>query len=84
MKRKHRILIILAVTLLMVCMCSVPAFAVTESEVQAQVDTQGKEAVTGNIFIWFLCAIAFLKISQKIDYVESRYPCGTHRRLHAG
>lgn len=67
MKRKHRILIILAVTLLMVCMCSVPAFAVTESEVQAQVDAQGKEAVTGNIFIWFLCAIAFLKVSQKID-----------------
>lgn len=67
MKRKHRILIILAVTLLVVCMCSVPAFAVTESEVQAQVDAQGKEAVTGNIFIWFLCAIAFLKVSQKID-----------------
>ena len=28
---------------------------------------QGKEAVTGNVFIWFLCAIAFLKVSQKID-----------------
>lgn len=57
----------LAVTLLMVCMFSVPAFALTESEVQAQVDAQGKEAVTGNVFIWFLCAIAFLKVSQKID-----------------
>ena len=31
------------------------------------VANQGKEAVTGNIFIWFLCAIAFLKVSQKID-----------------
>ncbi len=67
MRKRNRILIMLAVTLLMVCMFSVPAFALTESEVQAQVDAQGKEAVTGNVFIWFLCAIAFLKVSQKID-----------------
>ena len=57
----------LAVTLIMVSMFSVPAFAITESEVQAQVDAQGAESVTGNVFIWFLCAIAFLKVSQKID-----------------
>lgn len=57
----------LAVMLVMVCMFSVPAFAMTESEVQAHVDAHGKEAVTGNVFIWFLCAIAFLKVSQKID-----------------
>ena len=38
-------------------------FAVTEAEMEAL----GKEAVSGNVFIWFLCAIAFLKISQKID-----------------
>ena len=57
----------LAVMLVMICMFSVPAFAMTESEVQAQVDAHGKEAVTGNVFIWFLCAIAFLKVSQKID-----------------
>lgn len=57
----------LAVMLVMVCMFSVPAFAMTESEIQAQVDAHGKEAVTGNVFIWFLCAIAFLKVSQKID-----------------
>ncbi len=43
------------------------AFAVTEAEVQAQVSAQGKEAVAGNVLIWFLCAIAFLKVSQKID-----------------
>lgn len=67
MKTKHRILIMLAVTLVMVSMFSVPAFALTESEVQAQVDAQGAESVTGNVFIWFLCAIAFLKVSQKID-----------------
>ena len=38
-------------------------FALTEEEVIAV----GKETATGNVFIWFLCAIAFLKISQKID-----------------
>lgn len=34
---------------------------------EAQVSAQGREAVTGNVFIWFLCAVAFLKVSQKID-----------------
>ena len=42
---------------------SVTVFAVTEAEVEAV----GKDAAAGNLFIWFLCAVAFLKISQKID-----------------
>ena len=67
MKRKNKIVFIIAVTLIMVFLCSVPAFAISESEVQAAVDEQRKNAVTGNIFVWFLCAIAFLKVSQKID-----------------
>ncbi len=67
MKRKYKILIILAVVLVMVSLTAVPAFALTESEVQDKVNEVGKEAVTGNIFVWFLCAIAFLKVSQKID-----------------
>lgn len=46
---------------------SLPVFAITEAEVQAQVASSGREAVTGNVFIWFLCAVAFLKVSQKID-----------------
>ena len=46
---------------------SVSVFALTEAEVEAQVVAQGKEKVTGNILIWFLCAVAFLKVSQKID-----------------
>ncbi len=45
----------------------IPAFAVTESEVEAQVAASGKGAVAGNLLIWFLCAVAFLKVSQKID-----------------
>ena len=46
---------------------SQPVLAFSESDVQALVDAVGKEAVTGNVLVWFLCAIAFLKISQKID-----------------
>ena len=44
-----------------------PAFAITESEVEAQTAASGKEAVVGNVLIWFLCAVGFLKVSQKID-----------------
>ena len=67
MKKINKILLVIAVTLIMVSICSVPAFALTEKEVEAAVNAQGKDAVTGNIFVWFLCAIAFLKVSQKID-----------------
>lgn len=67
MKRKTKILILLTVVFTMVSFTTIPAFALTESEVQDQVNAIGKEGVTGNIFVWFLCAIAFLKVSQKID-----------------
>lgn len=53
--------------MLMCLLFTLPAFALTESEVQAEIDNVGKDAVTGNILVWFLCAIAFLKVSQKID-----------------
>lgn len=56
---------------LLVCLTAsllaVPAFAITEAEVEAQVSATSKETVTGNVLIWFLCAVAFLKVSQKID-----------------
>ena len=58
------ILLLAAVLLTITCL---PVFAITEDEVQAQVDASSKEAVTGNVLIWFLCAVAFLKVSQKID-----------------
>lgn len=51
----------------MVATLTVPALAVTEAEVEAQVAAEGKAAVAGNVLIWFLCAVAFLKVSQKID-----------------
>lgn len=53
--------------LLLVAICAPPAFAITEAEVEAQVSASGKESVTGSVLIWFLCAVAFLKVSQKID-----------------
>lgn len=34
---------------------------------EAQTAASGKEAVVGNVLIWFLCAVGFLKVSQKID-----------------
>lgn len=69
MKRKKQILLSLLLLTSMILLYSIPVFAaeLTEAEVEQAVANQGKEAVTGNILIWFLCALAFLKISQKID-----------------
>lgn len=67
MRKTRKILLAFVLILVFTSMLSVPAFAVTEAEVQQQVNAIGREGVTGNIFIWFLCAIGFLKISQKID-----------------
>ncbi len=69
MKHKKQLLYIILLVAFMVLLTSMPVFAseLTEAEVEQAVADQGKEAVTGNVFIWFLCAIAFLKVSQKID-----------------
>ena len=56
----------LLAVLILSALC-VPALALDESEVEAAVAASSKEAVTGNVLIWFLCAVAFLKVSQKID-----------------
>ena len=53
--------------LVLVIIMSTSAFAISESDIEAAVSASGKEAVSGNVLIWFLCAIAFLKVSQKID-----------------
>ena len=64
---KHRKTILLLVLVLMMALLSTTAFAVDESEVENAIATSGEDAVAGNLFIWFLCAVSFLKISQKID-----------------
>jgi len=65
MKNKKIMLLGIAATLAQ--MLSTTAFAIEESDVEAAISASSAEAVSGNIFIWFLCALAFLKISQKID-----------------
>ena len=69
MKHQKKLLASLALVACMVVFYSMPVFAagLTEANVEQAVASQGKEAVTGNVFVWFLCAIAFLKVSQKID-----------------
>ena len=56
-------LLILALIIVM----STNTFAISESDVESAVSASGKEAVSGTVLVWFLCAIAFLKVSQKID-----------------
>ena len=69
MKHKKQLFYIFLLVACMVLLISMPVFAseLTEADVEQAVADQGNEAVTGNVFIWFLCAIAFLKVSQKID-----------------
>ena len=64
---KNRKTILLLILILMMALLSTTAFAVDESEVENAIATSGEDAVAGNLFIWFLCAVSFLKISQKID-----------------
>ena len=67
MKKRTKILIICAVVITAMVVFSVPVFALTEAEVRQRVAEVGREEVSGNIFIWFLCAIAFMKIAQKMS-----------------
>ena len=67
MKKYNKIIIMIAAILMMLSVFSVSAFALTEQEVQEAIAKYGVEKVNGNIVVWFLCAVAFLKVSQKID-----------------
>lgn len=62
-----RLIKIIVCILALILIFTIPALALTETEVKNEVNRIGKNAVTGNILVWFLCAIAFLKVSQKID-----------------
>lgn len=66
-KEKYKLLFLFPTVLALGIALSMPAFAITESEVEAQISASGRESVTGNVLIWFLCAVSFLKVSQKID-----------------
>ena len=55
------------------------AFALTVDEAAAAVDAHGKDAVSGNLFLWLLCAIAFLKVSTKLDGILHSLGIGVSR-----
>lgn len=57
----------LCISVCAVLLLSTTAFAIDESQVESAIAASSREEVAGNLFIWFLCAVAFLKISQKID-----------------
>lgn len=61
MKKK---IIFLLIALSLLFAHSMTVLAVLPEEVEA---AGTKEEVAGNLVVWFLCAIAFLKVSQKID-----------------
>ena len=70
--------------LTLVVVMSTSAFAISESDVESAVSASGKEAVSGNVLVWFLCAIAFLKVSQKIDSFLSSLGLNVgHTEAHA-
>ena len=66
-KKKFRMISLVFLVTLLSFSLMIPAFAIDESEVEAAVNATSRETVTGNVLIWFLCAVAFLKVSQKID-----------------
>lgn len=67
MKKPIRFSAVFLLLLLVTALITTSVSAITEAEIEAQVAAQGKDTVTGNVLIWFLCAVAFLKVSQKID-----------------
>lgn len=64
---KHKRIWMLCILMAVMIVLSTTAFAIDETEVESAIAASSQEEVAGNVFIWFLCAIAFLKISQKID-----------------
>lgn len=54
-------------------------FALIKGETAAAVDAQGKDTVSGNLFLWLLCAIAFLKVVTKLDGILHSLGIGVSR-----
>lgn len=69
-KRKLRVAALLCAAAFY-CFVSRPVLAASPEELQTQIEAVGKTAASGSVLIWFLCALAFLKVSQKIDSILS-------------
>lgn len=77
--RLRKLAVLLPCMAALTVILAVPAFAISEADVEATVASQGKESVSGNLFVWFLCAIAFLKVSTKIDSILQAMGLGVGR-----
>lgn len=77
--RLRKLAVLLPCIAALTIILAVPAFAISEADVEATVASQGKESVSGNLFVWFLCAIAFLKVSTKIDSILQAMGLGVGR-----
>ena len=75
----RKLVIVLTCTAAMAALWALPALAVSEADVEAAVASQGKEVVSGNLFVWFLCAIAVLKVSTKLDSILQAMGLGVGR-----
>ena len=61
-KLKHMAIAILVLLSTIPC-----AYAISDADVESAIAASSQEAVAGNVLVWFLCAVGFLKISQNID-----------------
>ena len=59
MKRTRKLWITLIAVFVLISLFTIPDFAVTEAEVQAQVDAVGRDTVTGNLLYGFCAPSAF-------------------------
>lgn len=86
MKRKHKILITLLAVAVTVSLTTVPAFALTESEVQDQVNAvRERSCYRKPLRVVSVCDCLFEGIAENRQlYVFPRHQCRTHRRLYAG
>jgi hypothetical protein len=68
MKIKKYIVLLMAIVIISV-LCTTATYAITEKEVKNAIADYGREAVSGNVLVWFMCAVAFLKIAQKLESI---------------
>ena len=77
--RLRKLVILLPSVAAMAACWALPALAVSEADMESAVASQGKEVVSSNLFVWFLCAIAFLKVSTKLDSILQAMGLGVGR-----
>lgn len=59
----------LIIFIMIFLLCATETYALTENEVKNAIADFGRESVSGNVLAWFMCAVAFLKIAQKLETI---------------